>query len=56
MKKIKNLFIHDYFQNYGGGERLILSLIKKEDTLLTAFISKDLKKIVKNKKKGGKNE
>jgi glycosyltransferase involved in cell wall biosynthesis len=51
VKKINNLFIHDYFQNYGGGERLILNLVKKEDTLLTSFIKKNLRKILKNKKK-----
>lgn len=51
MKKKENLFIHDYIQNYGGGERLILSLIEKKDTLLTSFIDKNCKKLLHNKKK-----
>ena len=50
-KKSKNLFIHDYFQNYGGGERLILSIIDKKDTLLTSFVDKKLKNLLSNKEK-----
>ena len=50
IKYKKNLFIHDYFQNYGGGERLILDQIKKEDDLLTSFAEKNIKKKIKTKK------
>ena len=49
MKKNKTLFVHDYFQYYGGGERLVLSLIQKSDILVTSFINNKFKNI--NKKK-----
>jgi len=49
VKKEINLFIHDYFQNFGGGERLILSLIRKKDLIVTSFINKKLNKIFKKK-------
>ena len=49
MKKRKILYIHDYFQNFGGGERLILSLIRKNDTLITGFIDKKIKNFSKKK-------
>ncbi len=48
MKKSKILYVHDYFQNFGGGERLIFSLIRKNDTLITSFVDK---KIISNSKK-----
>ena len=35
MKKNKKIFIHDYFENLGGGERLILKLVSKNDILVT---------------------
>lgn len=49
MKKKINLFIHDYFQNFGGGERFVLNLAKKKDLILTSFINKKLNKIFKKK-------
>ncbi len=49
MKKEINLFIHDYFQNFGGGERLILSLVNKKDLIITSFVNKKLKNIVNKK-------
>ena len=49
MKKNKILFVHDYFQDYGGGERLILSLIQKSDLLITSFINFMIKNIIKKK-------
>ena len=49
MKKNKILFVHDYFQDYGGGERLILSLIQKSDLLITSFINYKIKNIIKKK-------
>ena len=49
MKKSKILYIHDYFQNFGGGERLIFSLIRKNDFLITNFIHKKIKSISKKK-------
>ncbi len=43
MKKNKKIFIHDYFENLGGGERLILKLVSKNDILVTGFINRRLK-------------
>ncbi len=44
-----NLFIHDYFQNFGGGERLILNLVREKDKLVTSFINKKLQNFLKKK-------
>ena len=49
MKKSKILYVHDYFQNLGGGERLIFSLIRKNDFLITSFLHKKIKNIIKKK-------
>ena len=46
MKKNKVIFVHDYFENLGGGEKLILSLVKKKDTLITSFTNKKIKKFL----------
>ncbi len=43
----RNILIHDYFQNFGGGERLVLSLNKLFPNLITSFIDKDIKKKIK---------
>ena len=45
----RNLFVHDYFQNFGGGERLILNLVRKKDKLVTSFIVEKLKNFLKGK-------
>lgn len=50
MKNKKSLFIHDYFQNMGGGEKLILSLIKNEDNLITSFVDNKILKFLNKKK------
>ena len=46
----RNLFIHDYFQNFGGGERLILSLVRKTDVLVTSFKIKKIQNYLIKKK------
>ena len=36
----KNIIIHDYFENFGGGERLIISLDELFSELFTGFVEK----------------
>ena len=36
----KNIIIHDYFENFGGGERLIISLDELFSELCTGFVEK----------------
>jgi len=43
----KNILIHDYFENFGGGERLVLSIKKLFPQLITSFINEDIKKKIK---------
>lgn len=43
----KNILIHDYFENFGGGERLVVSLNKLFPKLISSFIDKDTKKNIK---------
>ena len=50
MKNKKSLFVHDYFQNLGGGEKLILSLVRNEDYLITSFVDNKILKFLKKKK------
>lgn len=50
MKNKKSLFVHDYFQNLGGGEKLILSLVRNEDYLITSFVDNKILKFLKKKR------
>ena len=43
----RNILIHDYFENFGGGERLVLSINKLFPELITSFINEDIKKKIK---------
>lgn len=43
--------MHDYFANYGGGERLVDILSKRKDLLIYGFVNKEIKKKIKTKAK-----
>ena len=47
MIRSKKIFIHDYFENLGGGEKLILKIIEKNDILVTSFIKPEIKRFLK---------